>query len=220
VSRRALLLAGALAIVALALCFVAIVGHRPLAYVTRDPQATTLERWFLGFFSNVGSALWWAAAAIAIFAGCVLVSVGGDTGTRERACFMFAIGGLGAVLAADDMFGIHDIWGFAAGVPEWPFFALYGALALGGFWFFRADVARTWVAPLVLAVVLYAFSTVVDWMSGHSESDLRYLGEDGVKLLAIVCWLAWVGHSAFGALRSAPRAGGPADEPVGGLPYD
>ena len=78
----------------------------------------------------------------------------------------------------------------------------------------------TWLAPLVLAVLLYAFSTLVDWMSGHSESDLRYLGEDGVKLLAIVCWLAWVGHSAFTRLQALTRAGGPADETVGGLPYD
>jgi hypothetical protein len=218
VSRRALLLAGALVVVAGALCFVAVVGHRPLSYVTRDPQATTLERWFLGFFSNVGSALWWSAAAIAIFAGCVLVTAG--NAARERAAFMFAVGGLGAVLAADDMFGIHDIWGFGAGIPEWPFFAFYGVLALGVFWRFRADIARTWVAPLVLAVVLYALSTLVDWMSGHSESDVRYLGEDGVKLLAIVCWLAWVGHSAFTQVRATPRASGPADERVGGLPYD
>ena len=133
---------------------------------------------------------------------------------------MLGVGALGTVLAIDDMFGVHDIWGFAAGVPEWPFFALYGALALVVFWRFRAEVARTWLAPLVLAVVLYAFSTLVDWLSGHSESDLRYLGEDGVKLLAMVCWLAWVGHTAFTRLRALTREGGPANETVGGLPYD
>jgi hypothetical protein len=108
------------------------------------------------------------------------------------------------MFGADDMFGIHDVWGHSAGIPEWPFFAAYGGVAFAVLWGGRRQVARTWVPALVLAVVCYAFSTLVDWMTGHSESDLRYLGEDGVKLLGIVCWAAWVGHTAYRALRDQP----------------
>jgi hypothetical protein len=212
-SRRLLVLLVALAAVAVALVLVAALGHRPLAYVTRDPQATTFERWFLGFFSNVGSALWWAGAGIALLAACVLLAAPARRAPDETGWFLLAVAGLTAVLGIDDMFGVHDVWGHEHGVAEWPFFAVYGALAAVTIWRFRRAVARTWLTPLVGAVVLYVFSTLVDWMSGHSTSDVRYLGEDGVKLLGIVCWVAWVGHSAFRALSLADGAPSP-------LPYD
>jgi hypothetical protein len=111
------------------------------------------------------------------------------------------------------MFGVHDVWGYQAGIPEWPFFAVYGGLAAAVFWRFRREVSRTWSTPFALAVVLYACSTLVDWVSGNSGTDLRYLGEDGMKLLAIVCWVAWVGHTAFTVLRATDRA-------ASALPYD
>jgi hypothetical protein len=222
VKRRAIVLAGALAVVAAALLFVAVVGHRPLSYITRDPQATTLERWFLGFFSNVGSALWWATVGIASITGSVLVAhtatAAPEPGRRDDGgWFMLGVAAFSAVLAIDDMFGVHDVWGFQAGIPEWPFFAGYALLAVAVLGRFRREVERTWLAPLFLAVSFYVFSTLVDWLSGHSGSDVRYLGEDGVKLLAIVCWLAWVAHSAFVRLRAA--AGTPHGTPDA-LPYD
>jgi hypothetical protein len=127
-------------------------------------------------------------------------------------CFL-AVAGLTAVLGADDMFGIHDAWAHEHGIAEWPFFAAYGVLAIVVLWRFRHVVAHTWVTPLAGAIGLYSFSTLVDWMSGHSTSDLRYLGEDGLKLLGIVCWLAWVAHSAFRALSVADGDRVP-------LPYD
>lgn len=201
--RRGLALGAALAVTAGVLVFVAAVGHRPLAYVTRDPQATTLERWFLGFFSNVGSALWWGAAAMALLGGLVLLDRRAAGG---RGPFLLGVAALTAMFGFDDMFGIHDVWGHAAGIPEWPFFLLYGGAAFAVLWGWRRHVARTWVGALVLAVTLYAFSTLVDWMTGHSESDLRYLGEDGVKLLGIVCWAAWVGHTTYRALQSPEPA--------------
>jgi hypothetical protein len=207
-----MLLAVALVAVAAALVFVAALGHRPLAYVTRDPQATTLERWFLGFFANVGNALWWAAAGVATIAGLALLA-------NEVGRFLVAVAGLTAVLAIDDMFGVHDVWGHQAGIPEWPFFAAYGLLGALVFWRFRRETVRTWLTPLLLAVALYAGSTLIDWLSGHSETDARYLGEDGVKLLAIVCWVAWVGNTALAALR-APTALRATDKAPGGLPYD
>jgi hypothetical protein len=212
VSRRLAVLVVALAIVGAALVLVAAFGHRPLAYVTRDPQATTFQRWFFGFFSNVGSALWWAAAGIAVLGACVRLVPASRAGD-ETGRFLLAVAGLTAVLGLDDMFGVHDVWGHEHGIAEWPFFAVYAALAALVFVGFWRQVARTWTTPLVGAVALYAFSTLVDWISGHSTSDLRYLGEDGVKLLAIVCWVAWVGHSAFRALTVAD--GDPAP-----LPYD
>jgi hypothetical protein len=211
-TRRLAVLVVALAAVALALVLVAALGHRPLAYVTRDPQATTFQRWFLGFFANLGSALWWAAAGIAVLGACVLLATTARL-QRETGWFLAAVAGLTAVLGIDDMFGVHDVWGHEHGLPEWPFFAAYSALAAVVFWRFRHEVARTWRTPLAGAVALYAFSTLVDWMSGHSTSDLRYLGEDGVKLLGIVCWVAWVGHSAFRALSVADGRPAP-------LPYD
>jgi hypothetical protein len=212
VSRRLLVLLAALAAVGAALVLVAAVGHRPLAYVTRDPQATTFQRWFLGFFSNLGSALWWAATAIATLTACVWFASPVRRSHDTAWCFV-AVAGLTAVLGADDMFGIHDSWAHEHGIAEWPFFAAYGALAIVVLWRFRHVVARTWVTPLAGAIGLYSFSTLVDWMSGHSTSDLRYLGEDGLKLLGIVCWLAWVAHSAFRALSVADGERVP-------LPYD
>ncbi|MCU1426943.1 MAG: hypothetical protein JWL83_943 [Actinomycetia bacterium] len=209
---RGAALSAALVVVAGGLLFVAAVGHRPLAYLTRDPQATTLQRWFLGFFSNVGSACWWGATGIAIFAGIV---VSAQSPGARSASFILAVGGLTAVFGFDDMFGIHDIWGYQVGLPEWPFFALYGGLAVALIVRYRREVETSWLTPFVLAIALYALSTVADWLSGHSESDLRYLGEDGVKLLAIVCWTGWVGHTAFTLLT-----GRPPDEDGRALPYD
>jgi hypothetical protein len=208
-SPRATALAVALGLVTAGLLYVALVGNRRLAYLTRDPQSTTFERWFLGFFSNIGNALWWAATGAAVLAGLTLLSLaaGDRRGNRssprtEPAHFLLAIGAVTAMFAVDDMFGVHDAWGAEENIPKMMFFWFYGLVALAVLWRFRREVARTWLTPLVLAGALYAVSSVVDWLSGSSRSDLRYLGEDGVKLLAIVCWAAWVGHSAFTRLRA------------------
>jgi hypothetical protein len=211
--RRTAALGIALAVVATGLLLVAAVGRRPLLYVTRDPQATTFERWFLGFFSNVGNALWWSAAGIAIVTALVLYA----THRAEPGRFMLATALITLVLAIDDMFGVHDQWAYEEHIPKQLFFVAYGALAAGLFWRFRRELSRTWLTPLVLAVALYVCSSIFDGLSGDSDSDLRYLAEDGVKLLGVVCWAAWVAHTAFVRLRAL--AGAP-DEDARSLPYD
>jgi hypothetical protein len=130
---RTIALAGALAVTAAALLLVAALGHRPMSYYTHDPQATTYERWYLGFFSNVGSALWWASTGIALFAGVALRRFA----KPELSAFLLGVALVTAVFGFDDMFGIHDSWGYQVGLPEWPFFVLYGGIAvavLGRFW--------------------------------------------------------------------------------------
>jgi hypothetical protein len=201
---RAVVLAAALLVTAAALVLVAAVGHRPFSYYPHDPQATTFERWYLGFFSNVGSALWWASTGIALLAGAVLRRVA----KPDAAAFLFGIALVTAVFGFDDMFGVHDIWGYQVGLPEWPFFAVYGALAAAVLLRFRREVARSWVVALAAAVGLYGASTLADWISGGSTSDLRYLAEDGVKLLGIVCWTGWVAIGPVGAARGPAATDG------------
>jgi hypothetical protein len=217
-----MVLAAALVVVAAALLIVAARGHRSMSYYTRDPQATTFERWYLGFFSNVGSALWWASTGIALFAAVALRRYA----KPDVVAFLFGIALVTGVFGFDDMFGIHDGWGYQVGLPEWPFFALYGVLAAVIFARFWRDVARSWVAALIGAVTLYGVSTLADWAFGGSTSDLRYLAEDGLKLLAIVCWTGWVAAVAFDAIRGvigANGGGGSADSTDGtaaALTYD
>jgi hypothetical protein len=207
--RRVALLAGALALVTAGLLFVAAVGNRRLSYLTRDPQASTFERWFLGFFSNVGNALWWAAAGAALLAACVLLAARADGGGGEPGRFLLGVAAVTALLAIDDMFGIHDQWAREEGLPKPLFFVAYATAAGVVFWRFRAEVVRTWLLPLVLSIGLYFASSVFDELFGTSRSDLRFLAEDGVKLLSIVCWAAWVGHSAFTRLRAGAGDRGP-----------
>jgi hypothetical protein len=64
-----------------------------------------------------------------------------------------------------------------------------------------AGGAHSWIGALIGAIGLYGVSTLADWASHGSTSDLRTLAEDGVKLLAIVCWTAWVATAAFDGIR-------------------
>src|SRR5690348_16717752 len=112
---RVVALVAALVAISAVLLFVAAVGHRPLSYYTHDPQAIANEKWYMGFFSDVGDALWWGSVAVATVAAVVL----SRDETRDTGAFLWGVAFVTAMLATDDMFDVHNVGSFAWNIPEW-----------------------------------------------------------------------------------------------------
>jgi hypothetical protein len=161
---------------------------------TRDPTAVLEDHPFVGALSNVGVLVWCAAATLCLFTWLV---------TRRRAAgrvspwFFLASGLLLAVLLADDLFLIHETVGPRyLGLDEERILAGYVLLMLCWLVLFWRTILATEYVLLVLAAGFSAVSIAIDhtWDSGR---DLRYLLEDGFKLLAIVGWLGYFGRICY-----------------------
>lgn len=168
--------------------------------LSREPQAVLRAPWYLGAVSGIGVLVWWGGAVACLFAGAT-------RDDRLRAPLL-ATGALGALLAADDLFLIHErALPDDVGVPQNAVLGVYGLLALAYAWRFRAFLLRTDVILLGAAVALFAASLAIDVVAGRYgfDDDVR-LPEDGTKLLAIVVWSTWAWRAAAAAALSSGSA--------------
>ncbi|MGH8222578.1 MAG: hypothetical protein ACREQZ_06360 [Woeseiaceae bacterium] len=173
----------------------------PLPRFLLDPAVLSVSHPLLGVVSNIGILLWAGAAAIAGFAGSLLL-VGGRA--RELALFLLAAASLTGCLLLDDLFLVHE-WLFPVvlGIPQVAVFAGYAVLLAALLWRFRNAILQMDVRLLVLALAFFALSVGTDLLpvAWSLVWNLLYLVEDGLKLLGIVSWCGYLVRTSVFALE-------------------
>jgi hypothetical protein len=177
---------------------------REVAFFTREPVAALqtdrcvdVSCSYVGIVSNVGVLVWTAGATLAIFAG--VLSPRRSPSRR----LLLAAGALTLVLLLDDQLLLHEnVWREVVPKGETGVFAIYFGLIVLFAVAFRRELAdlRT-TALAVIALGLFAAAAAADrW-----GADLHLI-EDGVKLLAIVTWTAFLAATARDLLRAPAGA--------------
>lgn len=166
-------------------------GGVPVSTFTRDPLAVAEAPFYLGFTSNLGIMIWSAATGLVLFAGYRLHS-----GT-PKGRFLIGAGWLSLVLAADDMFMLHEAIEGATGL--YPT-VLYGAAVLYGLWRFRTlSLSRAEWLGLGCALAAFAMSVGIDALP-HDVQHAYVPGsafiEDAFKFLGVSLWMLFSWHAA------------------------
>lgn len=202
---------GLLGMVALA----AVLGPRGFGLMTRDALAVAraggdVERLYVSWLSHLGVLVWTVAAGASLLAGRVLA------GRRDGTRLLLTTGGLLSLgLVADDLFQLHE-----SVVPELTRFTEehlqvgWALLVLAWVLLNRRALVGSHHAPVMLlgggllALSMAAdvadeagpFGVAADLLGGH------VVLEDGVKLLGIACWSAYLWLESSRALRQPGRA--------------
>lgn len=176
----------------------------PLADLTRDPQEILAAPWHVGLLSNLGIALWAAAAAVCFFTAAVRDAPRNEP-NRQVTRFLLLAGCITTALLLDDLFQLHRQL-----LPDQPMtsrlLVLMLALAMIGLWLwqYRHIVARTENLLLVIALAAFAASLLVDTSARllapdlviaaglHRGESLYFLVEDGARFVGILFWLTYL----------------------------
>lgn len=155
--------------------------------LTRDAAATLEGPWYTAALSNATVVMTSAGAAIAIFSASLLD--GPWRGSIKG--FLITLGLLVGVIAADDLFMLHETVLPALGIRASVLFAVYALTLLGILWIWReAILGGTDYVFLVLAGLALGISAVVDSIfTDEGLLELPFSGElieDPAKILGMV----------------------------------
>lgn len=209
---------GAVAVASLAILAAALVVSRvidvPFATISRDMFITAEVPTSTGLLSNIGVVIWSGAGFISLFAASVVLATGRD---RRLVSVLGWGGALSGLLAADDLFVLHE-HGYAIDLPERGIIGAYFLALLAFLFLHRAELLNhPALAPnailLVVALAFFAGSMMVDLLQEPIDSLIggrRIFLEDGCKFLGIAWWSAYFVNCAFDALVGPARSLSPA----------
>jgi hypothetical protein len=177
----------------------------PVAVLVRDPATTLGGHPLTGLQSHIGVLIWWGGASVCLFTAVVLWRMEGYTQARS---FLLWSGIVTAVLAGDDLFLFHEeLAPRYLNLDERFVFAAYGLAIACYLVAFRSIILKSEYWLLLVALLLFASSIVVDEIVEHKWlSPWRIVVEDGLKLLGIVSWTAFLSGESARALAVRPRA--------------
>lgn len=164
--------------------------------LVNDPAALLEFPVYVGLFSHLGIGLWVASATVALFAWALV--------RRERppaGGFFLAAGLLSTGLALDDLLLLHErVAPTLLGVPEPAVLAAEGLAAAAIVVRYAPFVLAAERGLLALAAAAFAASVTADvW----DPSGLDVVIEDGLKILGIGAWLAFLTARAAMLLEPA-----------------
>ncbi|MCP5025050.1 MAG: hypothetical protein GY929_02090 [Actinomycetia bacterium] len=173
----------------------------PAGYLTRDPQTTTEEAWYLGLASSLGAVGWAVAAAVMGF-GAILARTWAAPRSSVR---LLAAGSMiTTVLLLDDILLIHDDILFRALGSERPTLVAYGIAFIAWLLAARSRFDRRATGPLLATLAGFTGSLAVDQV-WHSDSDWRLVVEDGAKFVGIWSWAVFSVVFTLDQLKSEPE---------------
>jgi hypothetical protein len=198
-----LLYAVALVPAALVLVLVSVQQLVPVDHLTRDPMVvvgkTGIGKAYYGMLSNLGILAWSAAVGAGMLGAAALYRSGR---ARKKAAFLAFGAALGAMLAVDDLFMIHESRYFGG---ERVLLAIYGAATLGYLALFWKNILISLGGGLLLlALGLFALSLSVDLIVDEAAmTPLLWIVEDGAKFLGITTWATFQFIAAVELIGSA-----------------
>ena len=183
--------AGAAALVALMVVAHRVSG-RPYGDFTRDPDAVTGAPFYVGALSLAGLVAWGAGAAAAGLAAAVLWT----TPPRREVLSLAFLSMSTLYLAADDALQLHEVvLPSHLGIPQDVVYVVYLIVAGSYLVLARSVILRTNLWLLALALLAFAASIGMDLV--WEADGLPVLTEDTAKLLGILTWCMYIGHTAF-----------------------
>ena len=177
-----------------------------VADFTRDVTALADLPFYAGALSTLGLLLWSATAAICFLTHSLLRS-GTDAPLAQYIGFG---GGLTLLLLLDDAYLLHEeVFPKYLGVPQLLVVVAYPVLGLLFAWTYRYVLARTYYLLFLLSLVAFAVSIGADFVMYRfvPETGVLMLMEDGGKLIGIVGWTVYFGHTCRVALVKQLREG-------------
>jgi hypothetical protein len=154
--------------------------------LSRDAAATLDGPWYTGALSNSAVAVLLVGAGIAIFSAGLLPSLE----SKSRKGLLVALALVVIVVAADDLFMLHEDVFPLVGVGSVMSFALYGVALLAVLWIWRRVIVEStdWIF-LALGALAMGFSVFIDVVLEERLFTLPISGElieDPAKILGMV----------------------------------
>ncbi len=190
----------------LLLIIISIQDAIPPRVLLRDPNSLAKLDFYAGALSNVGIVLWAAAAGLCFFCYALLRAKRRD---RRLAGFFLYAAVLTTVLAADDLFQLHEeFFRYYLPVPEPILYGGYVAVTLTLLVRYREVIAQSEYLLLFLALGFFGLSlgtdVLQDWLPKRVFLAMGgYVLEDGSKLIGIITWLAYFSRFAFKSVKNA-----------------
>lgn len=158
----------------------------PYTDLTRDAAATLEGPWYTAALSNSAIALLLVGAGIALFSASLLPDVSG----KSVKGLLNGLALVMVVVAADDLFMLHERVFPEFGISSVLAFAIYGVALAAVLWVWRAVIAGStdWIF-LVLAALAMGLSVGVDVILEERLFTLPFSGElieDPAKVLGMV----------------------------------
>jgi hypothetical protein len=204
----------------LALTVVAILATIGLAWafdvdfddLSRDPTSVYKGPVYAGWFSNLVTLLWQVPVTCALLAAVVLRA------TRRAGAAMFLTAGLiGAVLAADDLFLIHEFLAESVRLPDLVLPILYGIAVVAFMIVFRGRLGTAGIALVAVALLLWTAS-IGSIVATQQHGQVL---ASALKLAGVGFWALLILRLAFVALRDLAGAAPEEDqEPEDDEPED
>jgi hypothetical protein len=154
--------------------------------LSRDAAATLDGPWYTGALSNSAIALLLVGAGIGLFAATLLP----DSESRSRKGLLVALSLVVIVVAADDLFMLHEAVFPLVGIGSVASFAIYGIALLAVLWTWRRVIVGStdWIF-LALSALALGFSVAIDVVLEEQLFTLPISGElieDPAKILGMV----------------------------------
>lgn len=172
----------------------------PIDQLLRDPVAALGVPFYTGFFSQIGIFFWSGTAAVCIFCA-KLISKKPET-LKIRRFFIFS-GLLTLLLGLDDIFLPHEeVFPYYLGVPEKGVFLVYGGL-VGYFLIkFHLLILKTAYVLLVMALLFFGLSMVIDVALFQFSGAVQLLIEDHAKIIGIASWFFYFFYTAIAVVSN------------------
>lgn len=168
----------------------------PVGKLVRDPVTVADVPIYYGFLSQLGLFIWAATAAVALFSYLALST---SLKRSELARFFLFAGCLTLLLGFDDAFLLHEQVLPRVGLSEHVAFVGYALLMIYFLTRFYPTIWRTDFALLVLALISFGLSIVVD--AFELQDSAGRLLEDGAKLVGMMSWLGYFAVTGLSVLK-------------------